>query len=150
MGGANAMEKEGRLVSMICDEDTVTGFLLAGIGDTDSGQMSNYMLVDSKTSQGKIEEAFKNYTKRNDIAVILINQWIAEEIRHVINDYNEIVPTVIEIPSKDHPYDPDKDTMYMRILRLMGRAINLVSWIHQGTPARFKLAPTTQMLFIIY
>ena len=47
---------------------------------------------------------------------------VAEQIRHVLADYNEIMPTIVEIPSKDHPYAPDKDTMYMRILRLMGRA----------------------------
>merc|ERR1712216_511750 len=115
------MEGEGALVSMIADEDTGTGFLLAGIGDIDGGKMSNYTLVEAKTAQSKIEDAFKCYTKRNDIAVILINQWIADSIRHVLADYDQIVPTVVEIPSKDHPYDPDRDSMYMRILRLMGR-----------------------------
>merc|ERR1712216_58153 len=117
-----SMDKEGALVAMIADEDTVTGFLLAGVGDIDGGGGSNFTLVEPGTSQGKVEEAFKNYTKRTDIAVILINQWVANDIRHVLNDYNQIVPTVVEIPSKDKPYDPDSDSMYMRILRLMGKA----------------------------
>merc|ERR1712070_205564 len=120
--GSTAMEREGTLVAMIADEDTVTGFLLAGIGDIDSGSGSNFTLVDPKTQQGEIELAFKNYTKRTDISVILINQWIAESIRHVLADYDQIMPTVVEIPSKDSPYNPDQDTMYVRILRLMGKA----------------------------
>ena len=39
---------------------------------------------------------------------------IAEMIRHVINDYNEALPAVLEIPSKDHPYDPNKDSILRR------------------------------------
>merc|ERR1711977_582487 len=120
----SSMEKEGTLVAMIADEDTVTGFLLVGIGDIDSGNGSNYTLVEQgdNTSQEAIELAFKNYTKRSDISVILINQWIANTIRHVLADYNQIMPTIVEIPSKDHPYDNQQDSMYMRILRLMGKA----------------------------
>lgn len=26
-------------------------------------------------------------------------------IRHILNDYNSTIPTLIEIPSKDKPYD---------------------------------------------
>merc|ERR1711988_197834 len=119
-----SMDREGTLVAMIADEDTVTGFLLAGIGDIDSGNGSNFTLVEQgdNTSQEAIELAFRNYTKRADISVILINQWIANMIRHVLADYNQIMPTIVEIPSKDLPYDPDSDSMYMRILRLMGRS----------------------------
>merc|ERR1711939_687856 len=114
-------QREGKLIAMIADEDTVTGFLLAGVGNLDRGS-SNFTCVDAKTPQGQIEEAFKEYTKRSDIAVVIINQWIAEDIRHVITDYAGILPTIVEIPSKDMPYDADKDSMYRRILRLMGRA----------------------------
>merc|ERR1712216_345633 len=115
------MAQEGSLIAMIADEDTITGFLLAGIGDIGSASGSNFTVCEQNCDAGIIEEAFKKYTKRTDISVIIINQWIAEIIRHVLADYNEIPPTIVEIPSKDDPYDPNRDTMYMRIMRLMGR-----------------------------
>jgi V-type H+-transporting ATPase subunit F len=102
------------LISVIGDEDTVTGFLLAGVGQIDSSQRPNYLVVDSKTSLAKIEETFEEFTKRTDIAIILINQHVfyitkvADLIRGVLDHYHQAFPTFLEIPSKDHPYDPTK------------------------------------------
>jgi hypothetical protein len=31
---------------------------------------------------------------------------IAADISHILADYDKTIPTVLEIPSKDHPYDP--------------------------------------------
>ena len=46
--------------------------------------------------------------------LILFSQ-IAEQIRHVIESDNEsALPAVLEIPSKDHPYDPSKDSVLRR------------------------------------
>lgn len=56
-----------------------------------------------------MEEAFQNFSTRDDVGIILINQHIANDIRHVLKDYNETIPTVLEIPSKEHPYDPEQD-----------------------------------------
>jgi V-type H+-transporting ATPase subunit F len=42
----------------------------------------------------------------------------AEEIRHIINEYEAVIPTILEIPSKDHPYDPDKDSILARVKRM--------------------------------
>ena len=39
---------------------------------------------------------------------------IAEEIRHMIDAYTKPVPSVLEIPSKDMPYDASKDTVLKR------------------------------------
>ncbi|KAJ2300543.1 H(+)-transporting V1 sector ATPase subunit F, partial [Coemansia sp. RSA 2706] len=100
--------------------DTVTGLLLAGIGDIDAHQRSNFLVVDSKTTQEQLEEAFTSFTKRKDIAIILINQHIAEDIREMLDEYNEAFPTVLEVPSKDHPYDPSKDSVLKRVQLLFG------------------------------
>ena len=35
----------------------------------------------------KVEDAFKDYTQREDIAILLINQHVANLIRHLINNY---------------------------------------------------------------
>eukprot|EP01134_Creolimax_fragrantissima_P001384 CFRG1384T1 len=108
-----AAAKDG-LIAVIGNEDTVTGFLLAGVGDVDAKRRSNFLVVKNDTSAQDIEEAFRNFTQRPDISVILINQNIASEIRYAIDRYNQPVPAVLEIPSKDTPYDPSKDSILAR------------------------------------
>ncbi|EGG23938.1 vacuolar H+ ATPase F subunit [Cavenderia fasciculata] len=100
--------------------DIVTGFLLAGVGQKDKKKSENFLVVDNKTSIQKIEQAFKTYTSRPDIAIILISQKIADEIRPLIDGYNQVIPTILEIPSKDHPYDPTKDSVMMKVKRMTG------------------------------
>jgi V-type H+-transporting ATPase subunit F len=39
-------------------------------------------------------------------------------IREKVNTYKEIMPALLEIPSKEHPYDPDKDAVLQRVNRL--------------------------------
>ena len=65
------------LLSIIGDEDTVTGFLLAGIGDIDTKQNTNFLIVDKNTTHQNVEDAFKRFTARTDIAVVLINQHVS-------------------------------------------------------------------------
>ncbi|KAK7285274.1 hypothetical protein RJT34_20039 [Clitoria ternatea] len=58
------------LIAMIADEDTVVGFLLAGV---------------------------------------------ANMIRFLVDSYNKLVPAILEIPSKDHPYDPAHESVLSRV-----------------------------------
>lgn len=48
------------------------------------------------------------------------NVQIAEKIRGRVDTYTEAFPAVLEIPSKDHPYDPEKDSVLKRVRRLFG------------------------------
>lgn len=61
-----------------------------------------------------------NLQKKKDIAIILINQHVANDIRQLLDDHDQAFPTVLEIPSKDHPYDPEKDSVLKRVQRLFG------------------------------
>lgn len=45
---------------------------------------------------------------------------IAERIRHSVDAFADPFPAVLEIPSKDHPYDPEKDSVLKRVRRLFG------------------------------
>lgn len=45
---------------------------------------------------------------------------IADDLRHLLEKYDQVVPTVLEIPTKNHPYDPSKDFMMTRLKRMMG------------------------------
>jgi V-type H+-transporting ATPase subunit F len=84
------LDQEGSLVAVIADEDTITGFLLAGVGDVDLRKRSNFLVVDSKTTVRTIEAAFKDFTNREDVAIILISQPIANMIRHVVANHNKV------------------------------------------------------------
>ncbi|KAJ2160302.1 H(+)-transporting V1 sector ATPase subunit F [Coemansia sp. RSA 552] len=108
------------LIAAIGDEDTVTGLLLAGIGHVSARQGPNFLVVDSKTTQERIEETFTSFRQRKDIAIILITQHVADDIRGILDEYKEIFPTILEIPSKDHPYDPSKDSVLKRVQLMFG------------------------------
>ncbi|KAH6798604.1 vacuolar ATPase subunit F family protein [Perilla frutescens var. frutescens] len=103
------------LIAMIADEDTITGFLLAGVGNVDLRRNTNYLIVDSKTTVKQIEDAFKDFTTREDIAIVLISQYVANMIRFLVDSYNKPIPAILEIPSKDHPYDPAHDSVLSRV-----------------------------------
>ena len=95
--------------------------LLAGIGNvSEEDQKPNFTVVDAKTSDEKISQAFQDYTTRKDIAILLINQHVAERIRYQLDSYTQAFPAVLEIPSKDHPYDPEKDSVLRRVRKLFG------------------------------
>ncbi|PNS16303.1 V-type ATPase, F subunit [Sphaceloma murrayae] len=115
--------KDRQFLAVIGDEDTVTGILLAGVGHvTDPpDSQKNYLVVDQKTETSAIEKAFDQFTKeRKDIAILLINQHVAEKIRPKVDAYNEAFPSLLEIPAKDHPYDPEKDSVLKRVRKLFG------------------------------
>ena len=53
------------------------------------------------------------------IRLLTVSQ-IAERIRHRVDTYTAAFPALLEIPSKDHPYDPEKDSVLRRVRRLFG------------------------------
>ncbi|KAG9134016.1 hypothetical protein Leryth_004707 [Lithospermum erythrorhizon] len=117
-GRAPIRTNNSALIAMIADEDTVTGFLLAGVGNVDLRRKTNYLIVDSKTTSKQIEDAFKEFTSREDIAIVLISQYVANMIRFLVDSYNKPIPAILEIPSKDHPYDPAHDSVLSRVKNL--------------------------------
>lgn len=78
-----------------------------------------------ETPVTEIEDAFTDFTSRPDMGVLLINQsvraerpnvcaihnQIADRIRHLLDTYSATIPTILEIPSKDAPYDASKVTL---------------------------------------
>merc|ERR1712232_785891 len=126
MGKKKFLTQSELKIGLIADEDTVTGMVLAGIGHVDGQGKKNFMIVDSKTHQKAVEEKFHELTSRKDIAMILITQTCANDIRYAVEAYGEtgqVVPTVLEIPSKDTPYDPRKDTIMQRVAFFMPSAM---------------------------
>ncbi|RZC52275.1 hypothetical protein C5167_020701 [Papaver somniferum] len=109
MANRGTASNNSALIAMIADEDTITGFLLAGVGNVDLRRKTNYLIVDSKTTVKAIEDAFKDFISREDIAIV------ANMIRFLVDSYNKPVPAILEIPSKDHPYDPQHDSVLSRV-----------------------------------
>lgn len=35
-------------------------------------------------------------------------------VRHIIDTFDKTIPAILEIPSKEHPYDPAKDFILKR------------------------------------
>lgn len=123
MATTQADFKDRQFLAVIGDEDSVTGLLLAGIGHVTAqpDNQKNFLVVDSKTENSAIEAAFDQFTtQRKDVGIVLINQHIADRIRHRIDSYTAAFPALLEIPSKDHPYDPEKDSVLRRVRRLFG------------------------------
>ncbi|OQR76151.1 hypothetical protein BIW11_07960 [Tropilaelaps mercedesae] len=108
------MAVRGKLISIIGDEETCVGFLMGGIGEMNKERQPNFKVVDKDTPVSEIEETFRAFVKRPDVAIILINQSVAELIRHEIDRHTSSIPSVLEIPSKDSPYDPNKDSILKR------------------------------------
>ncbi|KAG5505593.1 hypothetical protein JIQ42_08359 [Leishmania sp. Namibia] len=125
---------EQRIVGIIGDEDTVTGFLLAGVGDNrvmpnqganegecrKSGLPPNYYVVNPSTPLSEIEEAFTMLCGRKDIGIIIICQHIANDIRHLMEEHDSVIPCILEIPSKGQKYDAEKDFVLEKITRALG------------------------------
>lgn len=78
------------------------------------------IVVTAETTQENIEEAFRDFTTREDVAILLINQAIASSIRHLLDNYTRPVPAILEIPSKTEPYDPKQDSILSRVKFLFG------------------------------
>ncbi|CAD2219234.1 V-type H+-transporting ATPase subunit F [Angomonas deanei] len=116
---------ERRIVGIIGDEDTVTGFLLAGVGDNRSDQdkddkTANFFVVNPSTPLSEIEEAFTGMCKRNDIGIIIVCQHIANDIRHLVQEHKAVIPCILEIPSKGQKYEAEKDYVLEKISRSLG------------------------------
>ncbi|RZC42903.1 ATP-synt F domain containing protein [Asbolus verrucosus] len=108
----------GKLISVIGDEDTCVGFLLGGIGEINKRHGPNFFVVNKDTTVHEIEDCFKRFSRRADIDIILITQNIADMIKHVLQLYKHTVPAVVEIPSKDRPFDAAKDTILIRATKM--------------------------------
>merc|ERR1711907_430680 len=126
MGKQKFLSQTDMKVGVIADEDTVTGLVLAGVGHVDGKGTKNYLVVDSKTHQKAIEEKFNELMGTKGISMVLITQGCADEIRYAVDDYQSkgnVIPTILEIPSKEQPYDPRKDAIMQRVALFLPSAM---------------------------
>ncbi|NXD46515.1 VATF ATPase, partial [Copsychus sechellarum] len=136
------MAGRGKLIAVMGDEDTVTGFLLGGIGELDKhlrrglagvsgqGARSVWGIGAPRGPEERVPPlwggpgpvcrltprfaARRGFLAREDVGMILISQALAEQIRPAVAAHARALPAVLEIPSKDHPYDPARDSVLRR------------------------------------
>lgn len=58
------MAGRGKLIAVIGDEDTVTGFLLGGIGELNKNRHPNFLVVEKDTTVNEIEDTFRYVSQR--------------------------------------------------------------------------------------
>ena len=143
-------------------EDTVTGFLLAGIGQRDAAG-ANFLVVDAKMPPADVAAFFDSLLARGDVGLIIVSQPVADSIRATVVAHTATIPMVrrgaaqrgaahcyprqageisrrthtlpprlalsrarapqvLEIPSTQSPYDPNKDQLMKRVLQMLGEA----------------------------
>ena len=86
-----------------------------------AGYDTNFLIVGPSTKRETIERVFDAFTdERDDIAIVLINQHVADQIRDRVDNYTKAFPALLEVPAKDHPYDPEKDSVMKRVQKLFG------------------------------
>ena len=111
--------KNSLLVSAIGDRTTITGLLLTGMGERNLKNQTNFLIVDKDTDDETIETTLRSFLERPDIGIVLISQNVAERVRNIIVEHTKVLPTILEIPSKDTPYEADKDTIVKRAASIL-------------------------------
>ena len=111
--------KNSLLVSAIGDRTTITGLLLTGMGERNLKNQTNFLIVDKDTDDETIENTLRSFLERSDIGIVLISQNVAERVRNIIVEHTKVLPTILEIPSKDTPYEADKDTIVKRAASIL-------------------------------
>merc|ERR1712187_1061918 len=88
----------------------------------DKQEDTNFFIVGQKTTDTECENMLKYLLGRPDMGIILIAQNVAERVKHIIadRDAEEAIPTILEIPAKDYPYDPEKDQVVVRAASILG------------------------------
>ncbi len=93
-------------IAVIGDEETVTGFMLAGVRE---GHVARDAF--------ETEKAMKRVFNTPDIVVLFITSDLARDVRHMIKDRmsrGEFYPIVVEIPPKSGKMEEDVIRMIVR------------------------------------
>jgi V-type H+-transporting ATPase subunit F len=123
MGKKRLITQKDLKVAVIGDEQTVAGLVLGGMGAVDGQGRKNFFVVGGNVRAAEIAEAFHEYVNRKDVAIVLISQSIANQIRNVVDDFarsGRVTPAILEMPSKDLPYDAKKDPIMQRVQLFFG------------------------------
>ncbi|XP_045145712.1 V-type proton ATPase subunit F-like [Echinops telfairi] len=103
-----------KLISVVRDKDTMTGFLLGGIGELNKNHHPNSLVMEKDTTINEIEDTFRQFLNCDNIILILIDQYIGETVQHTPDAHQHSLLAVLETRSGEHPYDAAKDSILRR------------------------------------
>jgi len=112
------------LTAIMADETTVTGFLLTGMGEckkiSENKFQKNFLVVTKYTTDKECEIMLREMLERRDVAIVMIAQDVASKVQNVILEHKgELQPTILVIPAKGTPYDPEKDDIVVRAAQIL-------------------------------
>ncbi|KCZ76602.1 V-type ATPase, F subunit [Anncaliia algerae PRA109] len=89
---------ERTIIAILADEDTIRSFSLTGIPSFKEPQ--NFITVTHDTLEEDLVTHFNDLISRKDVAILFIADFVAQKIQKSIDKYKEILPSLIEIPSR--------------------------------------------------
>ncbi|XDB67030.1 hypothetical protein ABFV05_020646 [Capra hircus] len=84
------MAGSGKLMAVMGGKDTVTGFLLGGIGVLNKHCQPNFLVMEKDTTISETEDTFHT-----------LQRWC----RHALDALWHCIPAILEIPSKEYLCD---------------------------------------------
>ena len=89
------------------------------MGERNDRGVKNFMIIERNTTDEEIDTTLRGFLNRPDVGIVLISQGAAERVRNVIVEHEATIPTILEIPGDDAPYDPEKDTIVVRAAKIL-------------------------------
>ena len=89
------------------------------MGERNDRGVKNFMIIERNTTDEEIDTTLRSFLNRPDVGIVLISQGAAERVRNVIVEHEATIPTILEIPGDDAPYDPEKDTIVVRAAKIL-------------------------------
>lgn len=86
-------------IGVIGDDETLSGFMIAGVRSSLEDPV--LISVSSHTSDQDLKSWFIKLTHRADIAILFICDFVADKIRDDLNKYKQLLPSILEIGSKN-------------------------------------------------
>jgi V/A-type H+-transporting ATPase subunit F len=97
-------------IAIIGDTDTVIGFRLAGILNSDV-----------PSNPASTRQALLNFSKDSNISIIIITEQLAEEIRETVEELAEQpYPVIVEIPDKSGRLEGKESPVRRLVKRAIG------------------------------
>ena len=97
-------------IAIIGDTDTVVGFRLAGI-------LNSNIPSDASTTR----QALLNFSNDSNISIVIITEPLAEEIRETIEELSERpYPVIVEIPDKSGRLEGKESPVRRLVKRAIG------------------------------
>lgn len=100
-------------IAAFCDQDTATGFRLAGVKDI-------------FIPEGDEKDIWIKITERNDIGILLISEQISQNLDKYIRDFRftHNIPIILEIPDKKGKIKDHIDFVSYLIKKAVGVEVN--------------------------